>query len=118
MPPRNNIKHQEYQEFFLKLDHSFLFGGDFNAKHPWWSRLGNFKGKELYKSITNYKFSVLSTGRPTYWPSDTRKVPDLLDFVIYSAIPSNLFDILVTDDPRSDHLPLGVNYDTFLPTER
>ena len=96
-PPRHNIK---YQVFFLKLGHSFLVGGDFNAKHPWWgSRLSNPKGKELYKSIINNKFSVLST---TYWPSEARKIPDLLDFVIYSGIPSNLLNILDTDDLSSD----------------
>ena len=115
-PPPHNIK---YQEFFLKLGHSFLVGVDFNAKHPWWSSsLSILKGKEVYKSITNNKISVLSTGSPTYWPSDARKIPDLLDFVKYFGIPSNLLDILDTDDLSSDHSPLIVNYDTFLPTER
>jgi hypothetical protein len=41
----------------------------------------------------------ISTGEPTYWPSDWKKLPDLLDFCVTKGIPHNsaLFDL------SSDH---------------
>lgn len=82
-PPRHNVKCQQYDDFFQNLGSKFIVGGDFNAKHPWWgSRLANPKGKELYKCIQKNHYSSLSTGKPTYWPNDPTKIPDLLDFVL------------------------------------
>jgi hypothetical protein len=32
----------------------------------------------------------LSTGKPTYWPSDRNKLPDLVDFCVTKGIPQDL----------------------------
>lgn len=112
-PPRHNIKVQHYQQFFNTLGNKFLVGGDFNAKHPWWgSRLINPKGRELYKCVMDNHYSILSAGAPTYWPSDPRKVPDLLDFAVYRGISPERLEIKDCNDLSSDHNPLLINYKT------
>lgn len=102
-PPRYNILCEQYENFFKNLGHRFLVGGDFNAKHTWWgSRLSNPKGKELFKCISRNQYNSLSTGTPTYWPSDSSKIPDLLDFFIYKGIPETALEIVSSDDLSSN----------------
>lgn len=109
-PPRYSVKCEDYERFFGKLGNKFIVGGDFNAKHPWWgSRLSNPKGKELYKCLAKHNYNTLSTGKPTYWPSDPSKIPDLLDFVIYTGIPSTHLDIVASEELSSDHSPIIFN---------
>lgn len=106
-PPRYTVTCLQYEDFFRNIGQKFIVGGDFNAKHPWWgSRLTNPKGRELYKCILKHHYSSLSTGSPTYWPSDLAKTPDLLDFIIYNGIPRSFLDILDSADLSSDHSPL------------
>ena len=38
-------------------------------------------------------YSFLSTGTPTYWPTDENKIPDLLDFFIINRISTTYIDI-------------------------
>jgi len=45
------------------------------------------------------RLNFLSSGKPTYWPTDPRKLPDLIDFAIVRKIP------LVS----SDHSPVLFN---------
>ena len=80
--PRYNIKHDDdYQDFFEMLATKFIVGGDFNTKHPC-----EHKRKDLYKNVIKNRFLIF--GRPTYWSSDPRKIPNVLDFVIYIGIPA------------------------------
>jgi hypothetical protein len=74
----------------------------------WGSRLVTSKGRALYtrKAIQENNLNILSTGEPIYWPTDSNKIPDLLDFAVtkgisdvYSTIESNL-------DLSSDHSPI------------
>ena len=112
-PPRHSIKSEDFRNFFEKLGPRFFVGGDFNAKHPWWgSRLINPKGRELYKCLTMKKYSTLSTGKPTYWPTDPVKFPDLIDFFVYFGIPSSQLGITDNYDLSSDHSPIIVSYNT------
>jgi hypothetical protein len=72
--------------------------GDWNAKHTaWGSRLTTTKGRNLLNVMQQYNLDYMSTGEPKYWPTDLKKIPDLLDFAItkgisdiYSSIKSNL----------------------------
>lgn len=76
-PPRFTIKSNDFQSFYSTLGNRFIAGGDYNAKHNFWgSRLITTKGRELYKCISKMKLDVLSTGEPTYWPSDRNKIPE------------------------------------------
>lgn len=110
-PPRHAVKCEEYEDFFRKLSHRFIAAGDYNAKHTWWgSRLTNPKGKELYKCMMQNNLSTLSGGRPTYWPADPKRIPDLLDFAVYGGLSRHSLDILNDDGLNSDHSPILINY--------
>jgi hypothetical protein len=74
-PPRHNLKEEHFKAFFQTLGPRFLAGGgDFNSKHTLWgSRLTTTKGCELAKLLQANNYSFLSTGSPTYWPTNTKK---------------------------------------------
>jgi len=73
-PLRHNLKEEHFAAFFQTIGPRFLAGGDFNSKHILWgSRLITTKGLELAKIIQTNNYSYLSTGSPTYWPTDTKK---------------------------------------------
>jgi hypothetical protein len=48
----------------------------------------------------------LSTGEPTYWPSDLRKLPDLVDFCVTKGIPPSFAVAQSCFDLSSDHSPV------------
>jgi hypothetical protein len=81
LPPRHTVKQEQFKDFYNILGGRFIAGGDYNAKHTdWGSRLISFKGCELFKTMESMNLKYLSTGEPTYWPSDSNKLPDLVDF--------------------------------------
>ena len=106
-PPRYKIQKDEYMRFFRGLGEKFILGGDFNAKNAHWgSRLTTTKGKELYNAIIQINGKWHSTGKPTYWPTDRNKIPDLLDFFISRQIAINCIKVEEGDGPTSDHSPI------------
>lgn len=87
------------------MGNRFISGGDYNAKHPQWeSRLMSPKGKELYKSMEFLKHKAVSTGEPTYWPIDRRKIPDV-DFCIIQNINKQYLNAKSCLELSSDHSP-------------
>lgn len=91
------------------LGEKFILGGDFNAKHTHWgSRLNTNKGKQLYAATTENGSEVLSTGRPTYWPTDPRRLPDLIDFFIVRKISSNYVKVEEEVDLSSDYTAISL----------
>jgi hypothetical protein len=58
----------------------------------------------------------LSTGEPTYWPSDSNKLPDLLDFCVmkairqYFAVAKSCFDLSSDNSPVLD-IQIGMTSD-------
>ena len=48
----------------------------------------------------------ISTGEPTYWPSDRRKMPDLIDFGVVKRIPTQNLHAESSFDLSSDHSPI------------
>ena len=79
-PQQYNVKEEDFLDFLQTLGPKFIAGGDFNSKHTLWgSRFTTIKGRELAKAIHEKNYSPLSTGTPTYWPTDPGKVPNLLD---------------------------------------
>lgn len=82
-PPRSQIKANSYENLIKTYKYKFIIGGDFNAKHTFWgSRLITTKGRELYKALKQTGCNAVSTGKPTYWPTDRNKLPDLIDFFV------------------------------------
>lgn len=112
-PPSRNPEENDFKEFFLSLGTRFIACGDYNAKHTaWGSRLITTRGRELYKTIQKNNLSHLSTGEPTYWPSDTSKIPDLIDFCVYKGIHPNHLAIKSCFDLASDHSPFIVTVES------
>ena len=106
-PPKHSIKKNQYIDFFKKQGNKFIIGGDFNAKHTHWgSRLTTSKGKELFNATKEYKSEILATGKPTYWPTDINKIPDLIDFFIIKNVSVNYLHIEEGWDLSSDHSPI------------
>jgi hypothetical protein len=91
LPPKPTVKHDQLAAFYNTLGHRFIVGGDYNAKDTaWGSRFISPHGREVLKTMEQLNLSHISTGDPTYWPSDYKKLPDLLDFVSPKAFPATL----------------------------
>ena len=109
-PPKHNIKQVSYVNFFKTLGRRFIVGGDYNAKHTvWGSRLITTKGRELLNAINQLKLSFHSTGSPTYWPTDPKKTPDLIDFCVSKGLSKKLIHCSESFDLSSDHSPVFIN---------
>lgn len=108
-PPKHAIKQDQFTDFFKTLGTKFIAGGDYNAKHTHWgSRLITTKGKELLNSMKENKLLSFSTGEPTYWPSDRKKIPDLIDFCVTKNIAARYISLQSCYDLSSDHSPIIV----------
>lgn len=60
------------------------------------------------KSISANRFNYLSTNEPTYWPTGTNKLPDLLNF-FYNISPRYV-QINSSVELSSDHSEMTVRY--------
>lgn len=106
-PPRYSFRKEDHLSMFDMLGTRFILGGDFNSKHiHWGSRLTTHKGKVLYEAVRESRCESLSTGKPTYWPTDTSKIPDLIDFFIIKNISVNYLQVEESFDLNSDHSPI------------
>ncbi len=106
-PPRYIISQDQFISFLTSLGSSFVAGGDFNCKHTYWgSRLINPNGQQLYSELHSTHSIPISTGKPTYWPSDSTRRPDLLDFFIVKGIPVHHICVEDIPDLSSDHIPV------------
>lgn len=106
-PPRHNLKREDYANFLSTLGEKYIIGADFNAKNTCWgSRLSTPKGKELQHVVTGHNCRWHSTGKPTYWPSDANRIPDLLDFFISRGVATNFIKVEDVEELISDHSPI------------
>lgn len=111
-PPKHMITTTQFDHYLKSLGHKFIAAGDFNAKHTdWGSRLTNKKGKMLLDAIRTNHCLHISTGEPTYWPTDPSKIPDLIDFSITKNIRPNDLKIRSISDLSSDHSPILLQYE-------
>lgn len=105
-PPNKTITEEDFTKIFESLGPRFLAAGDYNAKSPHWgSRLTTPRGKRLLLSIYKNNLKPISGGKPTYWPTDTRKIPDLIDFGITKNISKHQIIATTLDELSSDHVP-------------
>ena len=106
-PPSCKVQRSDFVYLFKQLKNRFIIGGDFNAKHTYWgSRLTTSRGKALYEAAREAKCSFQSTGKPTYWPKDIKKKPDLIDFFITKGLSDQYMTIDESSDLTSDHTPI------------
>ena len=112
-PPRFNLNKDEYNTLFKSLGSNFIIGGDFNAKNTHWgSRLTTHKGKELFEAGRANNCEFHSAGKPTYWPSDTNKIPDLIDFYVTKGIFEDYMYLENSEGLSSDHSPVIMTLST------
>jgi len=112
-PPRHNTSTDEYKDFPPTLGNRFTVGGEWNAKHTQWgSRLTTTKGRNLWRAKSDNNYDYISNGAPTYWPTDPRKLPDLLDFIVSHGLPRNNYQLHSNVDLSSDHTPVIVSLST------
>lgn len=105
--PKYSITPGQFKDFFNTLGHRFLAGGDCNVKHPYWGsrlRILNPKGRQLYETMQRNNLQHLSTGQPTYWPTDRRKTSNCIDFCV--TIASNHLTIESCFELSSEHSPV------------
>lgn len=106
-PPRHKITEKMFTNYFETLGHRFIAGGDWNAKHSFWgSRCTVTRGRELKRCLDYCHLQPISTGHPTYWPSDPNKLPDLLDFFVTKGLSHLNTSIESSLDGSSDHTPV------------
>lgn len=109
-PPKHKINNELFTEFFGTLGDRFIEGGDYNAKYVHWgSKLSTTKDRELIRAVEKLGLNIVSSGQPTYWPTDRDKIPDLIDFFISKGINNNYTKSETCLELSSDHLP---NYDS------
>ena len=106
-PPRHNLKKEDYLILVRSFSGKFIFGGDFNSKNTHWgSRLTNTKGSEIQHAIKMRKCEVHTTGKPTYWPTDGNKVPDLIGFFVSRNLSPRFMGVNEEFDMDSVHSPI------------
>ena len=114
-PPRHTISIEQFTNFFNSLGPKFIAGGDYNSKHiSFGSRVINPKGRNLFKTISNKGYNVISTGKPTYWPTDPNRLPDLLDFFVTKGFSNSYIFVEECLDLSSDHTPVTATISTLL----
>ncbi|KAL4097143.1 hypothetical protein QTP88_021967 [Uroleucon formosanum] len=120
-PPRHKVDDKKFIEFFQTLGSRFIAGRDYNAKHTFWgSRLITTKGRELFKSANIIKAQFISPRKPTYWPTDPNKLPEVIDFYVMNGISSNYTKVEGLLELTSDHISvlLSLSSDVIMKQKR
>jgi hypothetical protein len=111
-PPNSTISSIQYTHFFQSLGRNFIAGGDYNSKHQQFGcRVTTPRGNALYNSITFNNYYCYSPNEPTYYPTDLRRQPDILDMFISSKFLP-YYSIDVVPDLSSDHSPIILTIDS------
>ena len=104
---RHNVKREDYLNLPQSFSAKFILGGDFNCQNTHWgSRLTTTKGSEPYHAIKRHNCEVHTTGKPTYWPTDRNKKPDLINFFVSRNLSSSFTDVTEEIDLDSAHSPI------------
>jgi hypothetical protein len=106
-PPRHAPSSTTYAALFQSQGTRFLVGGEWNAKRTsWGAPLITPKGHTLLSAICGCYCTYFSTGEPTYWPTDHRSIPDLLDFFVARGVAANYIRVESVFELSSDHSPV------------
>jgi len=77
-----------------------------------WLKTDYNERAQLWHAMSDSNYDYISNGAPTYWPTDQRKLPDLLDFFVSHGLPRNNYLIHSNFDLSSDHTPVIVSLST------
>lgn len=67
------------------------------------SRQITTKAKELTYTVRELICNYRSTGKPAYWPTDPKKIPDILGFFVYRKVTTSFINVEENLDLNSDH---------------
>jgi hypothetical protein len=104
------ISKAQFEDFYRTLGSRFIAGGHYNVKHPRW--LFTPRARQLVMTLETNNLTHLSTGEPKYWPTDIKKVPDLIDFCVIKGIPNHCLNANSCLDLSSDHSPVLISLST------
>ncbi|KAL4120279.1 hypothetical protein QTP88_013001 [Uroleucon formosanum] len=118
LPPGCQLPRNKLSTHILSLNHTFINGADFNAKHlNWGSRYTNTRGRSLLRVMSSSYAKTITTDAPTYWPTHAIRHPEILDFFL-SNLPNHLkTHTTKLNDPASDHTPVLLQINTHAPTD-
>ena len=106
------MQSEHFDRFFNRFTGTTIIAGDFNAKSPLWgSRLTSPKGRQLVQAINKQNLRTFTGGTPTYWPTDRRKTPDVIDFIITRHINPTQINATPSLELSSDHSPTLIQLD-------
>ncbi|VVC36551.1 Endonuclease/exonuclease/phosphatase [Cinara cedri] len=102
-PIQGGADETRFTSFSQTLGDRFISSGDYNAKHSHWdSKLITSKGRALLKVANSINADIISIRKPT----DSRKIPDLLDFFVIKDISFNYVKAEELVELKSDHNPV------------
>ncbi len=106
-PPGARVVDCRFRDFMRMMGPAWIAGGDFNSKHLYWgSRLITTRGRALFDATVAENVECISAGKPTYWPTDTAKHPDCIDFFLIKGINADRLQVDTINDLTSDHVPV------------
>jgi len=72
-------------------------------------RLANPKDRALHKIIINKQLGIIWQNMAIYWPTQKKKILDIIDFRVIKGITKKNFSIKISLDLFSDHSPIIIN---------
>lgn len=114
-PPGQRCLSAHYSEILERMGPRFILGGDFNSKNlRWGSRLTNPKGVNLETAVNLIGGDFITPGKPTFYPADGVKEPDVLDFFVFNNLSLNnktvceVLECKKGQKPK-DHIPVKLS---------
>lgn len=112
-PPKHKFTSGLLRAYFATLEKRFISGGDWNAKHVHWgSRLTTTRGRVLKSSMEDNSLISFSPTEPTHWPTESYKLPDIIDFFVSKGLSKYSFTAATCLDGSSNHVPVILQMST------
>lgn len=84
--PGSNKNYKDFSNdiaVMTRYQSSYVICGDFNAHHRFWNCCKtNSSGKILFDLMQKCSFSVHYPDSPTFYPSDSKRLPSTLDLIL------------------------------------
>jgi hypothetical protein len=96
----------------------FIAAGATIAKTYYGALASQQRKDELSRVLHENKYSYLSKGTPTYWPTDDQKIPDLLDLFMTNGKSTSYAEIKASFDLSSEHSSIIATINTTIPVRQ
>ena len=118
-PPKDNFNPNPLEQI-LSTHRNVLLIGDLNAHHAsWYGSHSCVDGEAIVSFINEHDLCILNNDSPTYQPLHRSNYQSILDLAICSRSLINSFlHFETTDEIRSDHLPIIVEFKSNLSLSR